>query len=75
MDARANMEDLRTIGVEVETKDAAEAISTVIQERIGRIPRTGDKVELGPLVSVEVSGMSRRRITSVRVRVKVVTTP
>jgi CBS domain containing-hemolysin-like protein len=75
VDARANMEDLRTIGVEVETKDAAEAISTVIQERIGRIPRTGDKVELGPLVSVEVSGMSRRRITSVRVRVKVVTTP
>ncbi len=70
VDARANMEELRAVGVEVSSKDAAEAISTVIQDRIGRIPRTGDKVELGPLVSVEVSGMSRRRITSVRIRVK-----
>ncbi len=75
VDARANMEDLRAIGVEVAAKDAAEAISTVIQERIGRIPRTGDRVDLGPLVSVEVSGMSRRRITSVRVRVKAAGTP
>lgn len=75
VDARANMEDLRAIGVEVATKDAAEAISTVIQGRIGRIPRTGDKVELGPSVTVEVSGMSRRRITSVRVRVKAAATP
>jgi CBS domain containing-hemolysin-like protein len=70
VDARAAMEELRVIGVEVEQKDAAEAVGTVVQARIGRIPHTGDKVELSRTVSVEVSGMSRRRITSVRIRVK-----
>ena len=70
VDARAAMEELRAIGVEVDQKDAAEAVGTVVQARIGRIPHTGDKVELSPTVSVEVSGMSRRRITSVRIRVK-----
>ena len=70
VDARAAMEELRVLGVEIKGDEAGEAVGTVVQTRIGRIPRTGDRIELSPGVTVEVSGMSRRRITSVRVRVK-----
>ena len=68
VDGRAAMEELRKIGVEIKPEEAGEAVSTVVQNRIGRIPHTGDKAELCPGFTVEVSGMRRRRITSVRVR-------
>lgn len=70
VDGRAAMEELRKIGVEINPDEAGEAVSTVVQTRIGRIPHTGDKAELCPGFTVEVSGMRRRRITSVRVRMK-----
>lgn len=69
VDARAAMEELRAIGIEVKADVAAEAVGSIVQERIGRIPHTGDKTDLCPGVTAEVSGMSRRRITSVRIRV------
>jgi putative hemolysin len=69
VDARAAMEELRAIGIEIKSDVAAEAVGTLVQERIGRIPHTGDKTDLYPGVTAEVSGMSRRRITSVRIRV------
>ena len=70
VDARTSMEELRSIGVDAQSDEAGEAVGTVVQTRIGRIPHTGDKAQLCVGVSVEVSGMSRRRITSVRIRVK-----
>jgi CBS domain containing-hemolysin-like protein len=70
VDARATLEELRTVGVTVEENEWAETVGTVVVARLGRIPRIGDKVELGRDATVEVTSVSRRRIMRVRVRVK-----
>lgn len=71
VDARATLEELRDIGVgvEVEESEWAESVGTVVLARLGRIPRIGDKVELGVEATAEVTSVSRRRIMRVRVRV------
>ena len=37
---------------------------------LGHIPRIGDKVELGPEATAEITSVSRRRIMRVRIRVQ-----
>ncbi len=69
VDARATLEELRAIGLEVEESERPEAVGAVVLERLGRIPRVGDRVELAEGVTVEVTTVSRRRIVRVRVRV------
>jgi CBS domain containing-hemolysin-like protein len=69
VDARATLEELRAIGVQVGDDERAESVGTVILARLGHIPRIGDKVQLAPDVTVEVTSVSRRRILRVRVRV------
>jgi CBS domain containing-hemolysin-like protein len=69
-DARATMEELRGCGVQVQGEEWAETVGTVVLQRLGRIPRVGDKVELGPDTTAEITSMSRRRIVRVRVRVR-----
>jgi CBS domain containing-hemolysin-like protein len=68
VDARATLEELRGIGVQVEDGEWAETVGTVVLARIGHIPRIGDKVQLGPEASAEVTSVSRRRIMRLRVR-------
>lgn len=68
VDARATLEELRSIGVQAEEGEWAETVGTVVLARLGRIPRIGDKVQLGPEASAEVTSVSRRRIMRVRVR-------
>jgi CBS domain containing-hemolysin-like protein len=68
VDARATLEDLRSIGVQVEDHEWAETVGTVVLARLGRIPRIGDKVQLGADTTAEVTSVSRRRIMRVRVR-------
>jgi CBS domain containing-hemolysin-like protein len=68
VDARATMEELRSLGVEIDEGEAAEAVGTVVLARLGHIPRVGDKVSLGPDATAEITSMSRRRIMRVRVR-------
>jgi CBS domain containing-hemolysin-like protein len=68
VDARATVEELRSIGVRVEESEWAETVGTVVLGRLGRIPRIGDKVDLGPDATAEVTSVSRRRILRVRVR-------
>lgn len=70
VDARASAEELRAIGVEIEDEEAAESVGTVVLARLGRIPRIGDRVDLGALATAEVTSVSRRRILRVRVRVR-----
>ncbi len=70
VDARATLEELRAIGVQVEDNEWAETVGTVVLARLGHIPRMGDKVELGPEATAEVTSVSRRRIMRVRVRWK-----
>jgi len=69
VDARATVEELRSIGVQVDENEWAESVGTVVLARLGRIPRISDKVELGAEATAEVTSVSRRRIMRVRVRV------
>ena len=70
VDARATMEELRHLGVQVEDDEWAETVGTVVLEHLGHIPRIGDKVALGPDATAEITSVSRRRIMRVRLRVK-----
>ena len=70
VDARLKMDDLRGIGVLVESEDAAEPIGAVLLEKLGRLPRKGDKVDIAGNAVGIVSALSRRRITRVRVRIE-----
>ncbi len=70
VDARASMEELRHIGVLIEDEEAAETVGVVVLDRLGRIPRIGDKVDLGPDGTAEITSVSRRRIIRVRIRVQ-----
>jgi CBS domain containing-hemolysin-like protein len=69
VDARATMEELRATGIEVGNDESAETVGTVVLSRLGRIPRVGDRIELRPGVTAEITSVSRRRIVRIRVRV------
>jgi len=68
VDAQATAEELRALGVQVDENEWAETVGTVVLSRLGRIPRIGDKVQLGADATAEVTSVSRRRIMRVRVR-------
>jgi CBS domain containing-hemolysin-like protein len=70
VDARATLEELRSIGVMVEDPEWAEPVGAVVLTRLGHIPRIGDRVALGDEASAEVTSVSRRRIMRVRIRWK-----
>jgi CBS domain containing-hemolysin-like protein len=67
VDGRASMDELRTIGLEVNGADLAELVGAFVVELLGRLPRIGDKVDPAPGWTAEVTGLSRRRVTRVRV--------
>jgi CBS domain containing-hemolysin-like protein len=72
VDARATMEELVAVGLpieQVEEHDWAETVGAYVLEKIGRLPRKGDKVSLGGSATAEVTKLSRRRVTGVRVRI------
>jgi CBS domain containing-hemolysin-like protein len=70
VDARATMEELRHVGVHIEDDESAETVGVVVLNHLGRIPRIGDKVDLGPDGTAEITSVSRRRIIRVRIRVQ-----
>jgi CBS domain containing-hemolysin-like protein len=70
VDAQATVEELRALGVQVDEHEWAETVGTVLLSRLGRIPRIGDKVQLGADMTAEVTSVSRRRIMRVRVRLE-----
>jgi CBS domain containing-hemolysin-like protein len=70
VDGRASIEELRTAGVPVPNADLGETVGAVVVELLGRLPRAGDKVELQHGTVAEVTGISRRRVTRVRIRVQ-----
>ncbi len=72
VDARATMEEVGAIGVPLdllEEDEWAEPVGAYVLEKIGRLPRKGDKVSLGGPATAEVTKLSRRRVTGVRVRI------
>jgi CBS domain containing-hemolysin-like protein len=70
VDGRAVVDELRATGAKLPDDTLHESIGALVVERLGHLPRAGDRVELAQGVSAEVTGISRRRVTRVRVRVK-----
>jgi putative hemolysin len=70
VDGRAAMEELRAIGVQVADAELGEPVGALVVEMLGRLPRAGDKVDLAHGATAEVTGISRRRVTRVRVRLQ-----
>jgi CBS domain containing-hemolysin-like protein len=70
VDGRAAMEELRAIGVQVPDAELGEQVGAFVVELLGRLPRAGDKVELARNATAEVTAISRRRVTRVRVLLK-----
>jgi CBS domain containing-hemolysin-like protein len=70
VDGRAAMEELRAIGVPVVDAELGEPVGARVVEVLGRLPRAGDKVELAPGATATVTGVSRRRVTRVRVQIE-----
>jgi len=70
VDARASMEELRPAGVQAAPEEWAETVGTVVLNRLGRIPRVGDRVDLDPYATAEITSVSRRRIMGVRVHIE-----
>jgi len=70
VEGRASMEELRGIGVPVADAELGETVGALVVELLGHLPRAGDKVELARGATAEVTGISRRRVTRVRVTIK-----
>ncbi|MCL2449388.1 MAG: hemolysin family protein [Polyangiaceae bacterium] len=68
VDGRASMEELRAAGIPIANADLGDTVGAVVVELVGRLPRAGDKVELARGAIAEVTGISRRRVTRVRIR-------
>jgi CBS domain containing-hemolysin-like protein len=64
------MDELRAVGVPVTEGVLGEPIGAYVVELLGRLPRAGDTVDLGTGASAQVTGISRRRVTKLRVRLK-----
>jgi len=70
VDGRAAVDELRATGAKLPEDELHESVGALVVERLGHLPRAGDRVELALGVSAEVTGIRRRRVTRVRVRVK-----
>jgi len=67
VDSQVTIDELAPLGVEAEDSERNEMVGAVVMARLQRLPRMGDKVELGGMTA-EVITVSRRRITRVRIR-------
>jgi CBS domain containing-hemolysin-like protein len=70
VDGRAGVDELRGTGAKLPDNELHESVGALVVELLGHLPRAGDRVDLAPGISAEVTGISRRRVTRVRVRVK-----
>lgn len=69
VDSQVPLDELASIGVEVAQEEQNETVGAFVMARLKRLPRMGDKVDLGGMTA-EVISVSRRRIIRVRVRSK-----
>ena len=75
VDGRAAMDELRGVGVRVPEAESGENVGALVVELLGRLPRAGDKIDFGNGATAVVTGVSRRRVTRVRVTIKKPETP
>jgi CBS domain containing-hemolysin-like protein len=64
------MAELSPLGVDVEPDERSESLGAVVTARLKRLPRVGDRVDLGEMTA-EVVHVARRRVTRVRVEARV----
>jgi CBS domain containing-hemolysin-like protein len=69
VDGRVPLGELAPIGAEIADAERGESVGAAVVARLKRLPRVGDKVDLGGLVA-EVIHIARRRVTRVRVQPK-----
>jgi CBS domain containing-hemolysin-like protein len=65
VEAVASLDELRAIHVELPEEAGGETVGSYMVKQIGRVPRHGDRVRLGPF-DAEVRALRRRRIVRVR---------
>jgi len=66
VDARVTLAELGAVGLEVDEGERNESVGSALVARLRRLPRIGDKVQVGGMVA-EVVHIARRRVTRVRV--------
>ncbi|MFO0661950.1 MAG: hemolysin family protein, partial [Polyangiaceae bacterium] len=65
VDGSVLLDELHEAGVKVEDDERQSTIGAALVSRLERLPRVGDRVEIGG-VTAEVIGLVRRRVTRVR---------
>jgi CBS domain containing-hemolysin-like protein len=76
VEAATSLDELRAIGIEPSSSgggEGGEPIGAVVVRALGRLPRFGDRVRLGPF-DAEVRGVRRRRIEKLRLHPRAPTT-
>jgi len=66
VDGRVTLNELAPLGVDGDASERTESLGALVMARLKRLPRVGDKVDLGE-VTAEVVHVARRRVTRVRV--------
>jgi CBS domain containing-hemolysin-like protein len=69
VDGRVTLAQLAAVGVDGDPAERTESLGALVMARLKRLPRVGDKVDLGE-VTAEVVHVARRRVTRVRVQPK-----
>jgi CBS domain containing-hemolysin-like protein len=65
VDPQATFDDLRALSVEPPEEAEGESVGAYIVQKIGRVPRRGDRVRIGQF-DAEIQAVRRRRVTRVR---------
>jgi CBS domain containing-hemolysin-like protein len=65
VDPQATFDDLRTIQLEAPEEAEGETVGAFLVQKLGRVPRKGDRVRLGPF-DAEILAVRRRRVTRIR---------
>jgi CBS domain containing-hemolysin-like protein len=69
VDSQVTLDELAPFGVEAHGDERNEMVGAAMMTKLQRLPRMGDRVDLGGMTA-EVIMVSRRRITRVRIRPK-----
>ncbi len=70
VNARVPLDELRAIGVIVDGEQGAETVGSVFFEKLGKLPKRGDEVEIAFNATATATQILKRRILRVRIRVK-----
>jgi CBS domain containing-hemolysin-like protein len=70
VDPRATFDELARAGFVYDASEANEPIGARVLAALGRLPRVGDKVNIGKNARATILGLSRRRITRLRIELE-----